>query len=88
MDTPGESAAQQKKFHGGGEEWLAKAEEAQPMDPLVKPDQVAGLAAYLLSPESGVITGAISIMTSGWQAPIRRSVCPVAAHHAAGKNGP
>lgn len=58
MDTPGESATQQK-FHGVGEDWLAKAEAAQPMGQLVKPDQVAGLAAYLLSPESGVITGAV-----------------------------
>jgi hypothetical protein len=58
MDTPGESATQQK-FHDGSEHWLAKAELAQPMGQLVKPDQVAGLAAYLLSPESGVITGAL-----------------------------
>jgi NAD(P)-dependent dehydrogenase (short-subunit alcohol dehydrogenase family) len=30
MDTPGESVTQQK-FHGVGEDWLAKAEAAQPM---------------------------------------------------------
>jgi len=58
MDTPGESATQQK-FHGANEDWLTKAEAAQPMGQLVKPDQVAGLAAYLLSPESGVMTGAL-----------------------------
>jgi NAD(P)-dependent dehydrogenase (short-subunit alcohol dehydrogenase family) len=58
MDTPGENAAQQN-FHGVDEDWLAKAERAQPMGQLVKPDQVAGLAAYLLSPESGVMTGAL-----------------------------
>ena len=58
MDTPGENATQQK-FHGVGEDWLAKAEASQPMGQLVKPHQVAGLAAYLLSPESGVITGAL-----------------------------
>jgi NAD(P)-dependent dehydrogenase (short-subunit alcohol dehydrogenase family) len=58
MDTPGESATQQK-FHAGAEDWLAKAEAAQPMGQLVKPEQVAGLAAYLLSPESGVMTGAL-----------------------------
>src|SRR6202047_247051 len=58
MDTPGESATQQK-FHGVGEDWLAKAEAAQPMGQLVKPDQLAGLAVYLLSPESGVMTGAL-----------------------------
>jgi NAD(P)-dependent dehydrogenase (short-subunit alcohol dehydrogenase family) len=58
MDTPGESATQ-RKFHGVGDDWLAKAEAAQPMGQLVKPDQVAGLAAYMLSPESGVMTGAL-----------------------------
>jgi NAD(P)-dependent dehydrogenase (short-subunit alcohol dehydrogenase family) len=58
MDTPGESATQQQ-FHGAGEDWLAEAEAAQPMGQLVKPDQVAGLATYLLSPESGVMTGAL-----------------------------
>jgi NAD(P)-dependent dehydrogenase (short-subunit alcohol dehydrogenase family) len=41
------------------EDWLAKAEAAQPMGQLVKPDQVAGLVAYMLSPESGVMTGAL-----------------------------
>lgn len=58
MDTPGENVTQQK-FHGVGKEWLAKAETAQPMGQLVKPDQLAGLAAYILSPESGVVTGAL-----------------------------
>ena len=58
MDTPGESVTQ-KKFHGASEDWLAKAEAAQPMGQLVKPDQVAGLAAYMLSPESGIMTGAL-----------------------------
>ena len=58
MDTPGESATQ-RKFHGVGDDWLAKAEAAQPMGQLVKPDQVAALAAYMLSSESGVMTGAL-----------------------------
>jgi NAD(P)-dependent dehydrogenase (short-subunit alcohol dehydrogenase family) len=58
MDTPGESVTQQK-FHGVGADWLAKAEAAQPMGQLVKPDQLAGLVAYLLSPESGIMTGAL-----------------------------
>ena len=34
MDTPGESVIQQK-FHDVGEDWLAKAEAAQPMGQLV-----------------------------------------------------
>jgi NAD(P)-dependent dehydrogenase (short-subunit alcohol dehydrogenase family) len=58
MDTPGENVTQQK-FDRAGEDWLAKAEEAQPMGQLVKPDQVAQLVTYMLSPESGVMTGAL-----------------------------
>jgi NAD(P)-dependent dehydrogenase (short-subunit alcohol dehydrogenase family) len=58
MDTPGEDATQ-RRFHGAGDDWLAKAEAAQPFGMLVKPDHVAGLAAYMLGPRSGVMTGAI-----------------------------
>ena len=58
MDTPGEAVVQ-AKFHGAGADWLEKAEAAQPMGQLVKPDQMAGLIAYMLSPQSGVMTGAL-----------------------------
>jgi NAD(P)-dependent dehydrogenase (short-subunit alcohol dehydrogenase family) len=58
MDTPGESVTQQK-FHDRGKDWLAEAEATQPMGQLVKPDQLAGLVAYIISPESGVMTGAL-----------------------------
>jgi NAD(P)-dependent dehydrogenase (short-subunit alcohol dehydrogenase family) len=58
MDTPGETIVQQR-FHGAGADWLKAAEAAQPMGQLVKPDQVAALAAYMISPESGVMTGAL-----------------------------
>jgi NAD(P)-dependent dehydrogenase (short-subunit alcohol dehydrogenase family) len=58
MDTPGESDIQ-KRFHGRDDKWLAEAEAGRPMGQLVKPDQLASLIAYLLSPESGVMTGAL-----------------------------
>ena len=58
MDTPGEDATQ-RRFHGAGDGWLAEAEARQPFGQLVRPDEVAGLAAYLLAPESGVMTGAV-----------------------------
>ena len=58
MDTPGENVTQQT-FHGVGDDWLQKAEAGQPMGQLVKPDQLAGLVTYMLSPESGVMTGAL-----------------------------
>jgi NAD(P)-dependent dehydrogenase (short-subunit alcohol dehydrogenase family) len=58
MDTPGETQTQ-KTFHGATDDWLAETERRQPMGQLVKPDQLASLAAYMLSPESGVMTGAL-----------------------------
>ncbi|WP_315925223.1 SDR family oxidoreductase [Mesorhizobium sp. SP-1A] len=58
MDTEGEDAVQ-KKFHDAADDWLQKAEAAQPMGQLVKPDQLAVLIAYLVSPQSGVMTGAL-----------------------------
>lgn len=58
MDTPGEDAIQ-RRFHGAGDDWLEKAEARQPFGMLVKPGHVAGLAAYMLGPASGVMTGAV-----------------------------
>ena len=58
MDTPGEDVVQ-KQFHDAPDDWLAKAEAGLPMGQLVKPGQIAPLIAYLLSPDSGIITGAI-----------------------------
>lgn len=58
MDTPGENQTQ-KTFHNVTDDWLVGAEASQPMGQLVKPDQLASLIAYLLSPESGVITGSM-----------------------------
>jgi NAD(P)-dependent dehydrogenase (short-subunit alcohol dehydrogenase family) len=58
MDTPGEDEVQ-KKWHGASDDWLAKAEASVPMGQLVKPDQLADLVCYLLSPHSGVITGSL-----------------------------
>lgn len=58
MDTPGE-ADTQARFHGADPDWLAKAEAAAPMGQLVKPHEMAGLITYMLSPQSGVMTGAL-----------------------------
>jgi NAD(P)-dependent dehydrogenase (short-subunit alcohol dehydrogenase family) len=58
MDTPAEDEMQ-RKFHGASDDWLQKAEAAMPMGQLVKPDQLAILATYMLSPHSGVMTGAL-----------------------------
>ena len=58
MDTPGEDVVQ-KKFHDAPDDWLEKAEAGLPMGQLVKPGQIAPLIAYLVSPDSGIITGAV-----------------------------
>lgn len=58
MDTPAEDEIQ-RKFHGAAADWLQKAEATMPMGQLVKPDQLAVLVTYLLSPHSGVMTGAL-----------------------------
>lgn len=58
MDTPGETAIQ-KSAHGAGDDWLEKAEASVPMGQLVKPDQLAMLVAYMISPQSGVMTGSL-----------------------------
>jgi NAD(P)-dependent dehydrogenase (short-subunit alcohol dehydrogenase family) len=58
MDTPGEDEVQ-KKWHAAPNDWLAQAEAASPMGQLVKPDQLADLVCYLLSPQSGVVTGSL-----------------------------
>ncbi len=58
MDTPGEDATQ-KKWHGRKEGWLAEAEANMPFGKLVKPEDVAWQTAFLLGPQSGVVTGSI-----------------------------
>lgn len=58
MDTPGEDRVQ-RAYHGAGDDWLTLAEADQPMGTLVKPDSVARQASLMLSPVSGVMTGAI-----------------------------
>jgi len=54
-DTPGEHAVQAKQ--GAPTNWLEVAEQAAPFGRLVKPDDVARLCTFLLSEESGILTG-------------------------------
>lgn len=58
MDTEGEAVVQ-AKYHDAPPDWLEKAEAAQPMGQLVKPAQLARLVTYMLSPQSGVMTGSL-----------------------------
>jgi NAD(P)-dependent dehydrogenase (short-subunit alcohol dehydrogenase family) len=56
-DTPNEHQVQLAE--GQDADWLARAEAAQPFGRLIKPDDVARLALFLLSADSGVMTGAV-----------------------------
>lgn len=58
MDTPGEDAVQ-RQYHGAQDGWLTAAEACQPFGMLIKPAHVAGLASFMLSPDSGVMTGSV-----------------------------
>ena len=56
-DTPNENAVQ--RAEGQPETWLQAAESAAPFGRLVKPNDVARMALFLLSADSGLTTGAI-----------------------------
>jgi NAD(P)-dependent dehydrogenase (short-subunit alcohol dehydrogenase family) len=58
MDTPGENIIQ-RKYHSGGQDWLAAAEAGQPFGRLLKPAEVARAVAFLASDESGMMTGSV-----------------------------
>ena len=58
METPGEDETQ-RRFHGAGDDWVAEANRRLPMGQLVQPEQLAGLIAYIASPEAGVMTGSL-----------------------------
>lgn len=57
-DTPGERQMQAVTL-GKGERWLSEAEAAAPFGRLMKPQDVADLAVFLLSDAGGPMTGAI-----------------------------
>jgi NAD(P)-dependent dehydrogenase (short-subunit alcohol dehydrogenase family) len=58
VDTPAERLMQAVTL-GHGEGWLKKAAASQPFGRLMTPEDVARLALFLLSDESGVMTGSI-----------------------------
>lgn len=57
MDTPAEDRMQ-RQYHGASDGWLADAEATQPYGRLLKPLEVARIFCFLLSEESGIMSGA------------------------------
>lgn len=57
MDTPAEDVAQ-KKFHDAPDDWLERAEAEQPFGRILKPQEVARGICFMLSNESGMMSGA------------------------------
>ncbi|MDX0009836.1 SDR family oxidoreductase (plasmid) [Sinorhizobium meliloti] len=58
METPGDDAIQ-RAFHNRKAGWQKEVAAGLPAGRLADPNELAGLAAYLLSHESGVMTGAL-----------------------------
>jgi NAD(P)-dependent dehydrogenase (short-subunit alcohol dehydrogenase family) len=58
MNTPGEDAIVRRE-HGAEDGWLAKAAAEQPFGRLIEPAEVARACAFLVSAESGLMTGAV-----------------------------
>ncbi len=57
-DTPNEHRVQVETM-GQPEDWLEKAEAAQPFGQLIKPAEVAEIVVFLLGGRSGVMTGSV-----------------------------
>ncbi|MGI9610115.1 MAG: SDR family oxidoreductase [Acidimicrobiia bacterium] len=58
MDTPGEDVIQ-RKYHDGGDTWLAEAEATMPFGRLIKTEEIVTTLAFVLSDEAGLMTGSI-----------------------------
>jgi len=57
MDTPAEDETQ-RRWHGATDGWRKRASAQQPLGRLIDPAEVARTICFLLSPESGLMTGA------------------------------
>ena len=57
-DTEGEDATQ-RRFHGAGDDWRAKAGASLPMGKLGQVGEIADFVVFLLSDRSGVVTGSV-----------------------------
>jgi len=58
MASDGEDRVQ-REYHGADENWLEKAGAQQPFGRLIAPEEVAAAVAFLLSDDSGLMTGSV-----------------------------
>ncbi len=58
MASEGEDRIQ-REFHGAADDWLEKAAAAQAFGRLIDPNEVARAVAFLVSEESGLMTGSM-----------------------------
>lgn len=58
MASDGEDRIQ-REYHGAPADWLAKAAAERPFGRLLAPDEVARAVAFLLSEDSGMMTGSV-----------------------------
>lgn len=56
--TEGEAQVQ-KKFHDADDNWVEQAVAALPMGRLGQPDEIARMVVFLLSEDSGIVTGSV-----------------------------
>jgi NAD(P)-dependent dehydrogenase (short-subunit alcohol dehydrogenase family) len=57
-ESEGEDVTQ-RRFHGAGDDWRAKAAASVPMGKLGQVDEIADFVVFLLSDRSGVVTGSV-----------------------------
>ena len=58
MASDGEDRIQ-REYHGAPDDWLEKAAAGQPFGRLIDPQEVARAVAFLVSGESGLMTGSM-----------------------------
>lgn len=58
MASDGEDKMQ-KSYHNAPDDWLEKAAVEQPFGRLIQPEEVARAVAFLVGPESGLMTGSM-----------------------------
>jgi NAD(P)-dependent dehydrogenase (short-subunit alcohol dehydrogenase family) len=67
---------------GRAEDWLAEADASRPFGRLLRPDDIAPMATYLLSDASGMVTGSVIDFDQTVHGPYGAHAAPPAAQAA------